>query len=58
MSEPVQYPERNMDWRNNINLDATPAEFKKEGSDWFALWNPELERQPDVSPVHTLLHDS
>jgi hypothetical protein len=29
MSEPVPYPEPDADWLDNINLDATPPEFKK-----------------------------
>jgi glucose repression regulatory protein TUP1 len=58
MSEPVPYPEPDADWLDNINLDATPPEFKKVGSDWFALWNPELKRQLDVNLVHTLHHDT
>lgn len=32
-------------------------EFKKEGSDWFAIFNPKVKRVLDVSLVHTLMHE-
>ena len=33
------------------------SEYKKEGSDWFALFNPRTKRVLDVSLVHTLMHE-
>jgi len=35
-----------------------PPEFKKEGSDWFATFNPKVKRVLDVSLVHTLPHET
>ncbi|KAF5310544.1 hypothetical protein D9619_008204 [Psilocybe cf. subviscida] len=35
-----------------------PPEFKKEGSDWFAIFNPKVKRVLDVQLVHTLMHES
>ncbi|KZT02993.1 WD40 repeat-like protein [Laetiporus sulphureus 93-53] len=44
---------------------AVPPEFKKEGADWFAVFNPnaagagkEKKRTLDVNLVHTLMHES
>lgn len=34
-----------------------PPELKKEGSDWFAVWNPKVKRVLDVNLVHTLSHE-
>ena len=34
-----------------------PPELKKEGSDWFAVFNPKVKRVLDVNLVHTLLHE-
>jgi WD40 repeat protein len=31
--------------------------MKKEGSDWFAIFNPNVKRVLDVSLVHTLMHE-
>jgi len=33
-----------------------PPEHKKEGTDWFAIFNPRARRQLEVSLVHTLMH--
>jgi hypothetical protein len=32
-------------------------EFKKEGNDWFAIFNPKVKRVLDVTLVHTLMHE-
>ena len=34
-----------------------PPEYKKEGTDWFAIFNPQVPRVLDVNLVHTLLHE-
>jgi len=34
-----------------------PPDLKKEGSDWFAVFNPKVKRVLDVSLVHTLMHE-
>ena len=38
------------------DLDVLP-EFKKEGNDWFAIFNPKVKRELDVNLVHTLEHE-
>ncbi|KAF7356907.1 Chromatin associated protein [Mycena venus] len=35
-----------------------PAQFKKEGSDWFVLYNPAIPRTLDVNLVHTFPHET
>ena len=37
-------------------LSVSP-DMKKEGSDWFAVFNPKVKRVLDVSLVHTLMHE-
>ena len=41
----------------DLNRSTLPPEFKKEGSGWFAIFNPEVEQVLDVSLVHTLAHE-
>ncbi|KAI0697026.1 WD40-repeat-containing domain protein [Cytidiella melzeri] len=45
------------------DIHSVPPEFKKEGSDWFAVFNSQAgkdgkKKALDVSLVHTLLHES
>ena len=35
-----------------------PQNQKKEGTDWFAVFNPDVPRVLDVDLVHHLVHDS
>ena len=42
---------------DEIDPSTLPAELKKEGSDWFAAFNPKTRRVLDVSLVHTLVHE-
>ncbi|KAI9449734.1 WD40-repeat-containing domain protein [Lactarius psammicola] len=37
---------------------SVPPELKKEGSGWFAVFNPNIKRALDVNLVHTLHHES
>lgn len=39
-------------------MDSLRPEQKREGSDWFAIFNPRIPRVLDVDLVHTLSHDS
>ena len=47
------------------DIHSVPPEFKKEGSDWFAVFNPApgepgavgKKRTLDVQLVHTLMHE-
>ncbi|KAF7370909.1 Chromatin associated protein [Mycena sanguinolenta] len=41
-----------------IDPSVVPAQFKKEGSDWFVLYNPTIPRTLDVSLVHTFMHET
>ncbi|KAF7351441.1 WD40 repeat-like protein [Mycena sanguinolenta] len=43
---------------DNADPSIIPAELKKEGSDWFAVFNPRVRPRAlgDVSLVHTLMH--
>lgn len=42
---------------DDIDLHNVPPESKKEGSDWFAIFNPKVKRVLDVNLVHTLMHE-
>jgi len=42
----------------DMDLDNIPPGYKKEGTDWFALFNPKVPRVLDVDLVHTLEHTS
>ncbi|KAJ7447905.1 kinase-like domain-containing protein [Mycena galericulata] len=33
---------------NNLDLPSIPLDYKKEGGDWFAVYNPEVRRTLDV----------
>lgn len=43
---------------DEIDPSTLPPDLKKEGSDWFAAFNPKTKRVLDVSLVHTLAHES
>jgi len=40
----------------DLDQSTLPPEFRKEGSDWSAIFNPKAKRVLDVSLVHTLAH--
>lgn len=42
----------------DLDPDKLPPGQKKEGSDWYAVFNPEVPRVLDVDLVHLLVHDS
>jgi glucose repression regulatory protein TUP1 len=42
---------------DDLDPHNVPPELKKEGSDWFAVFNPKVKRVLDVSLVHTLMHE-
>ena len=42
---------------DDLDPHAVPPEFKKEGSDWFAVFNPKIKKGLDVTLVHTLIHE-
>ena len=42
---------------DDLDIHTIAPELKKEGSDWFAIFNPKVKRVLDVSLVHTLMHE-
>jgi len=47
-----------MRWEDvDLDIHSVPPEHKKEGTDWFAIFNPRARRQFEVSLVHTLMHE-
>ncbi|KAG1877108.1 WD40-repeat-containing domain protein [Suillus tomentosus] len=43
---------------DDLDPHNVPPELKKEGTDWFAVFNGKVKRVLDVSLVHTLMHES
>jgi len=47
-----------MRWEDvGLDINSVPPKHKKEGTDWFAVFNPRATRQLEVSLVHTLMHE-
>lgn len=42
----------------DLDPDQMRPDQKREGGDWFAIFNPNVRRVLDVDIVHTLLHES
>ena len=40
------------------DLDSTPLNYKRQGEDWFAIFNQNVPRLLDVSILHTFEHPS
>ncbi|KAI1906202.1 general transcription repressor [Ophidiomyces ophidiicola] len=53
-----QVPYRVGNALGELEPDKLPPTQKKEGSDWYAVFNPEIPRVLDVELVHTLSHNS
>jgi len=47
----------NSSFLDELDPLSVPSELKKEGSDWFAIFNPKIKRALDVNLVHTLHHE-
>ena len=47
----------NSSFLDELDPLSVPPELKKEGSDWFAIFNPKIKRALDVNLVHTLHHE-
>ena len=41
-----------------LTLDELPGHLKKEGDDWYAIFNPAVPRALDVHLMHNLVHES
>lgn len=42
----------------DLDPEQIPPSHKREGQDWFAIFNPAIRRQLDVELVHNLPHNS
>ncbi|CAG8492194.1 14791_t:CDS:10 [Funneliformis mosseae] len=42
----------------DMDPETVPAQLKREGGDWFAIFNPKVPRVLDVELIHTLDHSS
>lgn len=42
----------------DLDIEQLPDSLKKEGSDWFAVFNPRSRRVLDVDLIHNLPHQS
>lgn len=47
----------NSSFLDDLDPLSVPPELKREGSDWFAIFNPKIKRVLDVNLVHTLHHE-
>ncbi|KAF5366117.1 hypothetical protein D9757_010934 [Collybiopsis confluens] len=43
---------------DEIDLASLPPEYKREGTDWFIMYNPKVEKAFNINLVHTLMHES
>ncbi len=50
-------PTQQSSFPDDLDPHNVPGEFKKEGSDWFAIFNHKVKRVLDVTLVHTLMHE-
>ncbi|KAG6857060.1 hypothetical protein H0H87_010025 [Tephrocybe sp. NHM501043] len=55
---PINTSPQTMTFPDELSLTSVPPEYRKEGSDWFAVFNPRVKRSLDISLVHNLLHAS
>ncbi|KAN0084162.1 WD40-repeat-containing domain protein [Tylopilus felleus] len=55
---PVNSTSNGGQFPDDLDPHNVPPEMKKEGSDWFAVFNPKVKRVLDVALVHTLMHES
>jgi glucose repression regulatory protein TUP1 len=42
----------------DLDIEQLPESLKKEGNDWFAVFNPRTRRVLDVDLIHNLPHQS
>lgn len=55
---PADIVYRNINNLGDLDFEKLNPAFKKEGQDWFAVFNPEVPRVLDVELVHHLEHNS
>jgi len=39
-----------------LTLHSVPAEYRKEGPDWHAVFNPKVKKVLDVNLIHNFVH--
>jgi glucose repression regulatory protein TUP1 len=44
--------------KEELSSDLDPAEYRKDGEDWFALYNPRVPQSFNVNLVHQFNHES
>lgn len=54
----VQVPLHQQNVLADLDVEQLPAQFKKEGDDWYAVFNPRHRRTLDVDLIHNLPHQS
>ena len=55
---PPPGPPTALSFPDDIDIHTISPEHKREGTDWFALFNQKVKRVLDVNLVHTLMHES
>ena len=40
-----------------LDINNVPSDYKKEGQDWYAVFNPKVKRVLDVQLVHNFMHE-
>lgn len=43
---------------SDLEINSVAPQHKKTGTDWYAIFNPQVQRILDVDSVHSLQHDS
>jgi glucose repression regulatory protein TUP1 len=43
---------------DEMDIHTIAPEYKREGADWYAIFNPKVKRMLDVQLVHTVVHES
>jgi glucose repression regulatory protein TUP1 len=43
---------------DDLDIHTVSSEYKREGTDWYAVFNPQVKRTLDVQLAHTLQHES
>ena len=42
---------------DEMDIHTVSPDYKREGSDWYAVFNPKVKRVLDVQLVHNLMHE-
>jgi hypothetical protein len=42
---------------DEMDIHTISPEYKREGADWYAVFNPKVKRVLDVQLVHNLMHE-